>query len=59
MGRSQFADDGMLWKRGRNIKYIVRKVQEEINQVENGVLNFQLKRLKLCFLQGKRLEEIS
>ena len=31
MGRSLFADDGSLWKRGRNIaKYIAKKMQEGI-----------------------------
>ena len=24
MGRSLFADDGALWKRGRNVEYVVR-----------------------------------
>ena len=27
VGRSLFADDGSLWKRGRNVKYVVGKVQ--------------------------------
>lgn len=27
MGRSLFADDGAIWKRGRNVEYIVKVVQ--------------------------------
>lgn len=34
IGKLLFADDGALWKRGRNIKYTVRKVQEAIGWVE-------------------------
>jgi len=30
-----FADDGVMWKKGRNIDYIVRKMQEAIGKVEN------------------------
>lgn len=41
MGRSLFADDGALWKRGRHVKYIVRKVQEGINQVESWGVKFK------------------
>jgi len=26
IGRSLFADDGAVWKRGRNVEYVVRKV---------------------------------
>ncbi len=29
-----FADDGALWKRWRNVQYIVKKIQEGINRVE-------------------------
>ena len=35
IGRSLFADDGSLWKRGSNKNYIVKKIQEAINQVED------------------------
>ncbi len=34
MGRSLFADDGAIWKRGRNEEYIVKNVQDGIQQVE-------------------------
>lgn len=32
--RSLFADDGALWKRGKNIEYIGKKLQEAVNVVE-------------------------
>ncbi len=34
MGRSLFADDGAIWKRGMNAEHIDRKVQDVIQQVE-------------------------
>lgn len=34
-GKSLFADDGAIWKRGRNIKYILRQVQKALRSVEN------------------------
>lgn len=30
IGRSLFADDGALWKRGRNVEYVVKQMQETI-----------------------------
>ena len=33
IGRSLFADDGALWKRGRNVKHIISKVQSAIDKV--------------------------
>lgn len=34
IGKSLFADDGSLWKRGKNVAFTVRKVQEAVTQVE-------------------------
>ena len=34
IGRSLFADDGALWKRGKNIQFIVKRIQEAVNTVE-------------------------
>ena len=34
IGRSLFADDGALWKRGRNGAYVSKKMQEAISKVE-------------------------
>lgn len=33
IGRSLFADDGALWKSGRNMVYVTRKMQEAIDIV--------------------------
>lgn len=33
IGRSLFADDGTLWKKGRNVEFIVRKMQETVDEV--------------------------
>ncbi len=33
IGTSLFADDGAVWKRGRNIEYTIRKVQKAIDKV--------------------------
>lgn len=34
MGLSLFADDGSIWKRGRNVEFIVKKLQSAIGKVE-------------------------
>ncbi len=48
VGVSLFADDGVMWKRGRNIEIIVKKLQQAIEKVEawalEWVLDFQLQR---------------
>ena len=38
IGRLLFTDDGASWKRGRHVPYIVRKVQEAIDEVERWAL---------------------
>ncbi len=72
IGRSLFADDGALWKRGRNIKYTVSKVQEAIEQVERWsmrwgfrfskektqVVLFTRKKINLIKLYGHVLEKV-
>uniref|UniRef100_A0A8C6VY57 Reverse transcriptase domain-containing protein n=1 Tax=Nothobranchius furzeri TaxID=105023 RepID=A0A8C6VY57_NOTFU len=35
VGKALFAVDGILWKRGRNIQYLQKKIQEAIIKVEN------------------------
>ena len=32
-GKSLFADDGAIWKKGRNINYLFRQMQEAVDQV--------------------------
>lgn len=34
MGRSLFADDRALWKRGENLEHTVKKIQDGIKQAE-------------------------
>ena len=34
IGKSLYADDGGVWKRGRNLAYCQRKLQAAINTVE-------------------------
>lgn len=34
INRSLFADDGALWKRGRNVDHIRKRIQESVNMVE-------------------------
>lgn len=54
MEKSLFVDDRASWKRGRNIEYIVKKLQEGINQeegwgTEQGFkFSVGKKKLKLC-----------
>ncbi|XP_061589575.1 large ribosomal subunit protein eL8-like [Cololabis saira] len=33
-GRSLFADDGAVWKRGRNIEYLMREMQRALDKVQ-------------------------
>lgn len=59
IGRSLFADDGALWKRGRNVPYIVRKVQEAIDEVERWALMWGFRfsvENRQCSLPGGRWE---
>uniref|UniRef100_A0A3B3Q2D7 Reverse transcriptase domain-containing protein n=1 Tax=Paramormyrops kingsleyae TaxID=1676925 RepID=A0A3B3Q2D7_9TELE len=61
MGRSLFADDGALWKRGRNVEYIVKKLQEGIQQVERwGIkwsFKFSVEKSKVMFFTRKKVNE--
>lgn len=33
-GRSLFADDGAIWKRGRNVNYVMGQMQQALSKVE-------------------------
>ena len=61
MGRSLFADDGALWKRGGNIDHIVRKLQEGIDQVEKWGeewgFRFSVEKSKVMFFSKKKISE--
>ena len=34
LGLSLFADDGAIWKRGRNVEHVIRQVQKALMTVE-------------------------
>lgn len=61
IGRSLFADDGALWKRGRNIKYTVSKVQEAIEQVERWSMRwgfrFSKEKSQVFFFTWRKIGE--
>lgn len=62
IGRSLFADDGELWKRGRNILHNNGKMQEAINKVEQWVYDWRFKAEKInmvVFTQKRVLPEMS
>ena len=42
VGRSLFADDGALWFRGRNNKFIMGKMQKAVDEVLNGHISGDL-----------------
>merc|ERR1712035_111460 len=61
IGRSLFADDGALWKRGRNMEHAIRKVQGAIDEVvEWGYdwgCRFSVEKTQTVFFTRKRIEE--
>ena len=63
MGRSLFADDGALWKRGRNVRCVVNKIQDGIRRVEEWGMKwgfmFSVEKNKCMLLTKKRLREDS
>lgn len=34
IGRSLYADDGVIWKRGCNVSYVTSVIQTAVNEVE-------------------------
>lgn len=61
IGKSLFADDGAIWKRGRNMDFVVKKVQEAVNEVEEWSLNWGFKlsveKSKSIFFTRKKIKE--
>ncbi len=59
VGKSLFADDGALWKRGRNILYINRTMQEVIWKVEEWAFDwgfkFSVEKTKTVMFSRKRV----
>lgn len=43
MGCSLFADDGAIWKRGKNVEFIVKKIQKDIINIELWALQWGFK----------------
>ncbi len=63
IGRSLFADDGALWKRGRIILHINGKMQEAIRKVEQWAYDwgfkFSVEKTKTVILRKKVLPDVS
>ncbi len=61
IGRSLFADDGALWKRGRNMEYVVRKVQGALDKVvewgSEWGCRFSVGKTQSVFFTSKRIDE--
>jgi len=59
--RSLFADDGALWFRGGNIKYVVRKMQNALKEVEEWSLKWGFKssveKTQVMFFTNKRIDD--
>ncbi len=60
IGKSLFADDGAMWKRGRNVEYVVKQLQEEtIKRVEQWSLEwgfkFSAEKTKTLFFTRKKI----
>jgi ribonuclease HI len=63
LGKSLYADDGALWKRGRNIEYVEKSMQKAVNEVENWVnkWSFRLsveKTKVICFSKKRKSPNI-
>ena len=58
IGRSLFADDGSFWKRGKNVKYTLKKVQEALTLVEDWGrkwgFRFSIEKTKVIFFLVER-----
>ena len=61
IGKSLFADDGAIWKRGRNVNYIVGKIQEAITEIESWSLTWgfrlSVEKTETLFFTRKRIGE--
>lgn len=59
IGFSLFADDGAIWKRGGNLEFIVKKVQEAMFKIEEWslkwVFKFSVEKTKTMFVTRKRV----
>ena len=59
MGVSLFADDGAIWKRGRNVSFIVQRLQRAITRVEEWSYKWGFKssveKTKIMFFTRKKI----
>ena len=59
IGFSLFADDGAIWKRGRNVEFIVNKLQGAIKKIEEWShkwgFEFSVDKTKTMFFTRKRI----
>ena len=59
LGCLLFADDGAIWKRGRNVDFIVKKLQEVIMTIEEWSYKWGFKipvdNTKIMFYTRKRI----
>ena len=56
VGVALYGDDGAVWKRGGNVKYVMRKTQEAVGVVEDWFLTwgFRMSVAKSCFMVYSR-----
>lgn len=63
IGKALYADEGALWKRGKNLQYVGKKMQEAVDVVENwanqwGFLLSVAKTQVICFSKKKKTPEV-
>ncbi len=63
IGRSLYADDGAIWKRGHNVSHVTRVLQSALNEVEKWAnkWSFRLSVTKtqlVCFAKRNHIPEI-
>ncbi len=54
IGRSSYADDGALWKRGRNVLFVENKMQKAVNEVENWGFRFSVAKTQYVFFEKEK-----
>uniref|UniRef100_A0A8C2FGS7 Reverse transcriptase domain-containing protein n=1 Tax=Cyprinus carpio TaxID=7962 RepID=A0A8C2FGS7_CYPCA len=64
IGKALYADDGAIWKRGRNIGNVIKGVQETINEVERWSVDWGMKfsvskTQYMVFSRKKKIEQIT
>ena len=59
MGVSLFADDGAIWRRGKNVSFIVERLQRAITRVEEWSYKwgskFSVEKTKIMFFTRKKI----